>query len=401
MEASGADDRAVHEAWTAYRDRVNEYDPYEQQLLASYDLLLDQPVSPEDDALEELVAASEEVENRLLVAQWHVELRSNAAERLEDAAVALAALDLHLAASIYRLVVSREAWDQFVAESKLAGEVVESLLAHATEELAEGDVTRLAELVRDADATLSSNAVMGAQDIVLPLQALTDETISDLAGKAREPTLAFVRLLPALILPEAVRRVLDVSGGDPFQLLPPFQRTLSRPLVVAMRLVTTGMRKLASAIGLGPDTILGAVTALLGDQLAQRLDELKDQNADRAIGKIVRRGLCEEQVHEIMKSAKPEFVENPPGGLYAAYVALQTGFGEKQQRVRKVAGALRLLAPFIVVIHPPVGPAALLAIILVGAGYTLVGLADRLDTSSFVLINKIDGVPTLLKAHVT
>ena len=56
-----------------------------------------------------------------------------------------------------------------------------------------------------------------------------------------------------------------------------------------------------------------------------------------------------------------------PGQPQAAYIALQTGFGEKQGRARKIAGIMRWLAPFIVVVHPPVGPAALLAIILVGA----------------------------------
>lgn len=397
MEASRPDDRALQEAWRGYRNRVTAVEPYEDQLLDSRELLLVPRFVPDDETLEELAAASEQVENRLLIAQWHVGRPSDTAERLEDTAVAVAALDLQLAADIYRLTVSPEEWDQLVGASGVDPVAVSSLIAQT----AEADMARLAELVRDIDATLGTNELVGAQDTVLPLRTLTDDTVADLVGKAREPILAFVRLVPTLILPEAVRTVLSVGSADPFQLLSPVQSALRRPFAAAARLVISGFHKLASAMGLGPDTILGAVTALLGDQIAQRLDELRGQNVDRAIGTIVRQVRCEDQVREILQKARPECLKDPPGELQAAYIALQTGFGEKQGRARKIAGIMRWLAPFIVVVHPPVGPAALLAIILVGAGYPLLGLADRLDTSSFLLIDRVNGVPKLLKAHVT
>jgi hypothetical protein len=167
----------------------------------------------------------------------------------------------------------------------------------------------------------------------------------------------------------------------------------------AIRLIASGVRKNLSAIGLDGDRFLDAVEPVFGRAQTWFM-ELVNDASEAMMGTVVRRKRSEEKIAEIVARAAPVLRASPPAELGNSFTRLNMSFDEKQRRALRVAGVVQMGGPLLLVLQPPFGAAALLATVLVGCSYVLIGLADRLDTSSAPLPHRTQGVPTILRAEL-
>jgi hypothetical protein len=391
---------ALPAAWEDYKVLIAEFEAYDEQLLLSHELLLDEPSAPPDEVPERLADASELLERALVTELGRASDDVAASERLRDFGVAVAALDLRIAADVLRLAISRDEWGELADEAGLDRSDLDALVANAEDGLAEeGDTLR--ELLNDADGTYGAIPPMagGQEDpAVSPLKQRVDETVASLIGSAREPVGRFVSALPAAI--PGAAHVLHGPTGAVLNSLKSAADKAKRLVRAAIRLAVTGMRKILSAIGLGHDAVFDAIRENVRDHFDEWLRELRADAMELAIGMIVRRDRCDQRVREIIKQTDPELVARPPAALDFSFTDLTTSYAENQKWAGRAGSSVKKLAPIVVVLHPPFGAAGLVVLVLVGSSYTLLGLAGRLDTLCLPLVSGTPGVPSVLRFHV-
>lgn len=222
-----------------------------------------------------------------------------------------------------------------------------------------------------------------------------ERAIAQLVAESRETALAFGSLPLTAFSAELVETALGKIPKGLFELAQNW-KGWRRP---ALNMIARGLRKLRRVSELGaPKLLETALEKIESAGFTIWLSDIADRRADELLRRLASASPAQRRIRENLARGMPflawkdEVWQPVLGEFLPRHVS-------SQKRARKVAAGLSLTAPFLSTVGLAVGPPAMLAAAACGLGYSVVGLADRLDAYWLGRLGRHQGLPSLVEQH--